>query len=411
MPKSFFALLTLLALAHTASAQIDTTRGRYHRPLFPNVTVASGVNYGSATTSAGTVQQLLMDVYQPAGDTMQQRPLIIFAHQGGFVSGSRTEAYMAAICTRFARLGYVTASIDYRLIDPSTILNNFDTVAIAKGALRGGQDMKAAVRFFRRDAATARTYKVHPQYIVVGGASAGAFMALQTAYLDKLSEIPAYVGAAALGGVEGTGGSPGYSSRPLAALNLSGATESPALIEANDPPLCSLHGTADATVPYAKGRIGSNLPPKYVYGSALLHPRATQLGIRNVLKTFVNVGHIPQYGTSANAAAYSDTTFRVVRDFLRPALARPGTVLATSATRSRLSLAQAYPVPAEEVVHLTIPEAWANRLEAQLLDQAGRVVRRVRPSSAALDVPRGSLKAGIYSWQFPGQVPVRIEFK
>ena len=409
--KKLFSLLLLLALAHAATAQIDTTRGRYYRPIFPTVTVASNVNYGSATTSAGTVQQLVMDIYQPTGDTVRRRPLLIFAHQGGFVNGSRTEAYMVAVCTRFAKLGYVTASIDYRLIDPITIFTNFDSVTIAKGALRGGQDMKAAVRFFRRDAATARTYKIHPQYIVVGGASAGAFMALTTAYLDKLSEVPAYVGAAALGGVEGTGGSPGYSSRPLAALNLSGATESPALIEPNDPPLCSLHGTADATVPYNKGRIGSGLPPKYVYGSGLLHPRTRQLGIRNVLKTFNRAGHIPQYGTSASALAYADTTFRVIRDFLRPALAQPGTVLATSAPRAPAPLAQAYPVPADEAVRLVLPEAWVNHLEAQLLDQAGRVVRVLRPGTANLEMLRGSLKAGIYSLHFPGQVPVRIVFE
>ncbi len=409
--KKLLPLLLLLAFARFASAQIDTTGGRYYQPIFPNVTATLNVVYGSAVNSAGQTQQLVMDVYQPTGDVLLRRPLIIFAHQGGFVTGTRNEAYMVAICTRFARLGYVTASIDYRLIDPVTVFTNFDTVAIAKGALRGGQDMKAAIRYFRNDAATTNTYRIQSQYIAVGGASAGAFMALQTGYLDKLSEIPAYVDAAALGGVEGTGGNPGYSSRPLAVINLSGATENASLIEANDPPLCSLHGTNDAVVPYGRGRVGSNLPPKYVWGSAVLHPRTTQLGIRNVFKTFQSAGHIPQYGTSTSALAYADTTFRVVRDFLRPALGTAGTVLATSTSRRTAPLVQAYPVPANEAVRLVLPEAWVNRLEAQLLDQAGRVVRRIRPESSNLEVLRGSLKAGIYSLKFPGQDALRIEFK
>lgn len=409
--KKLFFLLLLLTFAHLASAQIDTTSGRYYRPIFANVTNTSSVVYGSDVNSAGTMQQLVMDVYQPTGDVLPQRPLIIFAHQGGFVTGQRTEAYMVELCTRFAQLGYVTATIDYRLIDPGTIFANFDTVAIAKGALRGGQDLKAAIRFFRHDAATTNTYRIHPQYISVGGASAGAFMALQAGYLDKLSEIPAYVGAVALGGIEGNGGSPGYSSRPLVVINLSGATENAALIEANDPPLCSLHGTNDGTVPYGRGRVGGGLPPKYVWGSAALHPRTAQLGIRNVLKTFRAAGHIPQYGSTASARAYADTTFRVVRDFLRPALATTGTVLAVSAPRRASALAQAYPVPADEAVHLVIPEAWVNHLEAQLLDPAGRVVRRVRPATANLEVLRGTLKAGIYSLKFPGQDALRIEFR
>ena len=409
--KRTLLLLALLAFARLAAAQIDTTGGRYYRPLFSTVTTTSNVVYGSAVNSAGATQQLVMDVYQPTGDVLAQRPLLIFAHQGGFVTGTRTEAYMVALCTRFARLGYVTASLDYRLIDPVTILTNFDSVAIAKGALRGGQDMKAAVRFFRRDAATLNNWRIQPRYIAVGGASAGAFMALQTGYLDKLNEIPAYVGAASLGGIEGTGGSPGYSSRILAVLNLSGATENASLIEANDPPLCSLHGTADGTVPYGRGRVGGGLPPKYVWGSAALHPRTAQLGIRNVLKTFNRAGHIPQYGTSASALAYADTTFRVIRDFMRPALGTAGTVLAARPAARPAPLAQAYPVPANEAIHLILPEAWVNRLEAQLLDQAGRVVRVLRPGTTSLDVLRGSLKAGIYSLKFPGQDAVRIEFR
>lgn len=389
---------------HAATAQVDTTRGRYYRPIFPNVTVTSGVTYGAAINYAGTPQTLLMDIYQPTGDTVRRRPVIIFAHQGGFVVGARTDAYMVAICTRLARLGYVTASIDYRLV-----FSPYDTVNVAKAAVRAMQDMRAAVRFFRQDAATAKAYRVHTNYIVVGGSSAGAFAALGVGYLDKPAEVPAYVGIAALGGIEGQSGNPGYSSAVLAVLNLSGATENPGIIEPGNVPLCSVHGTVDATVPYFQGRIGSLLPPKYVYGSGRLHPRATALGIRNTLRTLRGAGHIP----FESNAAYADTTFRTLRDFLRPSLGQPGTVvlatrLGSSAPASR---AQAYPNPAEDVVHLLLPVAWALPLSAQLLDAAGRVVRTLRPSGRDVTLPRGLLPAGIYSLKFAGEVPVRIEFQ
>lgn len=61
--------------------------------------------------------------------------------------------------------------------------------------------------------------------------------------------MPIYVGLAALGGVDGQSGNPGYSAAVLAVLNPSSATETPSFIEVGNAPLCSVHGTRDATVP------------------------------------------------------------------------------------------------------------------------------------------------------------------
>ncbi|MBO2012881.1 carboxylesterase family protein [Hymenobacter negativus] len=412
MKAALLSLLLVLASWQVAFAQtvIDTTGGRYYRPIFSNVTVASGVTYGAAVTSAGVNQALTMDIYQPTGDVLARRPVIIFAHQGGFLVGSKTDAYMVAVCTQFAKLGYVTASIEYRLGFPITgfPFPAADTVGVAQAAVRGMQDLRAAVRFFRKDAATTNTYRIHPSYITVGGSSAGAFAALEVGYIDKATEIPAYVGLAALGGVEGNSGNPGYSSAVLAVLNLSGATENPSIIEAGNAPLCSVHGTADGTVPYFQGRVGSFLPPKYVYGSGRLNPRATAVGIRNTLRTLRGAGHIP----FESNAAYADTTFRTIRDFLRPVLALPGTVVTAAKSAVSQPVAQAYPNPAAEAIRIVVPETWINLAEAQLIDAAGRVVRTISPiSTRDLNMLRGSLKAGIYSLKFPGQAPVRIEFK
>lgn len=406
-------LVAIVAMPARVAAQIDTTGGRYYRPLFPNVNISLSVPYGSAVTFSGATQQLLMDIYQPVGDTVSRRPVIIFAHQGGFVSGSRTDAYMVDVCRRFAQLGYVTASIEYRLGFTLTgLAQPRDTPEVARAAIRGMQDMRAAVRFFRRDAATARQYKVNPRYIVVGGSSAGGFMALQVGYLDKASEVPAYVDIAALGGIEGNSGNPGYSSAVLAVLNLSGATESVNYIEPGNVPLCSVHGTADNVVPYLKGRVGSLLPPKYVVGSGLLNPRATAVGVRNELRTFRNAGHIPFESTSTTGQAYADTTFRTIRDFLRISLGQPGTVLNTATAASRAAAPQAYPVPATTEIQLTAPTGTIFKPHtAELLDATGRVVRRFRWETASQALPRENLQAGLYFVRSSGQLPVRVVFE
>ncbi|WP_201987590.1 alpha/beta hydrolase fold domain-containing protein [Hymenobacter rubidus] len=321
-------VLLVLSLGRAAWAQtpIDTTGGRYFKPIFSGVTVTQNVQYGSAvpfSLSGSTVSQpLLMDIYEPTGDVSVERPVIIFAHQGGFVTGSRTDSYMVAVCTQFAKLGYVTASIDYRLL-----FLPLDTTNFSKAALRGMQDMRAAVRFFRRDAATTNTYRASPGRIVVGGASAGGFMALEVGYLDKTSEVPADIDITLMDGIEGASGNPGYPSAVLAVLNLSGASNPTSIIETGNAPLYSAHGTSDAIVPYFKGRVNlSPLPPKYVFGSGALNPYASGVGVPNVLRRFSRAPHIPQYPVqsanagSANYLAYADTTYRDIRAFLRPLL-------------------------------------------------------------------------------------------
>ena len=97
-------------------------------------------------------------------------------------------------------------------------------MGVAPAAVRGTQDLRAAVRFFRKDAATTNTHRVSPAYIMADGSSAETFMALEIGYLDKASEVPAYVG---LGGIEGSSGNPGSSAVPVV-LNLNSATALPA---------------------------------------------------------------------------------------------------------------------------------------------------------------------------------------
>ena len=59
--------------------------------------------------------ELKMDIYMPADDHGARRPLLLMLHGGSYLFGHKTEAGQAEWCRYFASLGYVAASIDYRL--------------------------------------------------------------------------------------------------------------------------------------------------------------------------------------------------------------------------------------------------------------------------------------------------------
>ena len=46
-----------------------------------------------------------MDIYRPVGDTETNRPLIIFAHGGTFIFGSKNNPTAVDFCEAFAKRG------------------------------------------------------------------------------------------------------------------------------------------------------------------------------------------------------------------------------------------------------------------------------------------------------------------
>ncbi|KUG08239.1 alpha/beta hydrolase [Solirubrum puertoriconensis] len=392
MKQLLLAWVALLLSCCPAFAQIDTTGGRYWQPRFQQVTVTRGVEYGSAPDLTGNTQVLRLNLYEPAGDTVRRRPLIVFAHEGAFLTGNCDDAFMNAICTRMAQLGYVAASIDYRVgFFP------LDSLNVGQAAVRATQDMRAVIRFFRRDAATVRQYRVHPNYIFAAGSSAGGFMALQVGYLDKPSEVPSYINLNRLGGLEGNSGNPGYSSRVAGVINLSGALGSLSWLEPGNVPLCSVHGTADAVVPYGVGKAWGFAASPRLFGSGAIKPQADALGIPNVLRTLRNAPHVPYNGSSPSSVAYFDTTYQTVRAFLRPLLRQPGTVLSAAQSNNLVSELQVYPVPAQQLIVLeaTGQQPFRPR-QVELLDAKGRVVRRFLWDKPRMLIPRDNLPEGTY---------------
>lgn len=125
---------------------------------------------------------LRMDVYQPGGDTARSRPALVLIHGGGYYSGDKADLANAA--RTYARYGYVTASINYRL-NPSLeeiqkrtrggTLDDSDAAALLSGFDVAVADSRQAVSYLK---AHAKQLRIDPSRIATMGWSAGGSTSL-----------------------------------------------------------------------------------------------------------------------------------------------------------------------------------------------------------------------------------------
>ncbi|MEN9612626.1 MAG: hypothetical protein RLZZ628_3440 [Bacteroidota bacterium] len=302
-------LVAICFLAHPATAQnaLGCDGRRYVQDLYPTVTQTT-VEFGKNMTWLGTVDPLYMDIFQPQGDTLSKRPAMVLAFGGGFIGGHRDS--MAALAKIYAKKGYVTVTFDYRLYQIG-ILGFPDSVKMMPAIIQAMHDMKAAIRFLRKDAATTNTYRIDPNNIIGGGVSAGAITALLTGMLDSTDNVSAGLRSviAAQGGFEGNSGNAGYSSSVKGIINMSGALLFKNWLDAGDPPFVSYHGTADVVVPYGFGKNTYNF---VCAGSRELHDQALLLGVPSTMVTAQGGGHSDIYNpTGAYAVPLADFYSRV----------------------------------------------------------------------------------------------------
>lgn len=387
--KKFSLAIVTLLVSSTAFAQLDCSNGRYvDPPIFPTFTETTNIEFGQNININGQNQVLTLDVFQPDNDNLAQRPLIIFVHGGTFITGTKDDGDVTELCKRFAKLGYVTASINYRLG-----MGIPSQATAAQALLRAVHDMKAAVRFFRKDAATTNTYRINPDYIIGGGSSAGGLTAVHLAYLDQNNEVPSYVDTTGVNGLEGNSGNPGYNSNIRAVVNLCGALADSSWLNTGDEPIVSVHGDEDGTVPYNTATITVfGIPIIPVSGSRDIHARANNVGVTNVLKTFNGQDHVP-YATNA---AYMDSTYWVVRDFLADVVCNglSGTEEATK-TVGKLNI---YPNPATSDLNISIAGTSLKNTTVQLIDISGRLVyeTKITTDVTTHKVNTANLTAGLY---------------
>lgn len=305
-------IFTLSLFALLATAQL--TAQRYLEEVFDEVTVTSDVVYGVNATiilipnpevGEAVPQPLVMDVYEPTGDTETERPLILYFHTGNFLphpenqspSGLKTDSAAVEICTRFAKMGYVVASCDYRLgWNPFAETQDERVNTLINAAYRGVQDSRTAARYFRKDAAeNGNQWGIDVDRFVVWGQGTGGYISLAASTIDAYEDILLEKFTTEIDGMpvpmvlEPINGDPngetvgvfmgdtlcypnhvGYNSNFQMCVNMGGALGDISWLDADDGPFISFQSPSDAFAPYVEGVLivpGVNLPVVEVQGA------------------------------------------------------------------------------------------------------------------------------------------------
>ena len=200
------AALVVCVLSIAPGPANGTTGTRYLDRVFDEVEVSRDVAYRPPLDELDVTYRL--DVYEPVGDTLPRRPLVVWLHGA---PGEKSQPFDVYMSTMFAEHGAVAASIDYR-----------------PGA-DGASDAREAVRFLGEHA---DEYGIDTDRIVVAGVSAGAMTAMDAVYLPDVQRAPPPPHPTA------------------AAVSLAGSGPRDA-VQRGEPPVFMAHGRDDTTVPHA----------------------------------------------------------------------------------------------------------------------------------------------------------------
>ena len=214
-------------------------------------------------------KSLQLDIYRPK-NIVKPAPLLVFIHGGGWRSGKRSD-YLVYL-TSFAKKGYMTATVSYRLLKDSP----YPACA---------EDITDAVQWFYENG---EKYGYDPDRIALIGGSAGAHLALLAAYewkkpndtIDRIAKVePRHRIKAVVdiyGPIDLTTDYAQHQSLVTSFMAHS-YKEAPELykeaspinyVDKGDPPTMILHGTSDDLVPISQ--------------SDMLKAKLDSLGVPNV---------------------------------------------------------------------------------------------------------------------------------
>jgi acetyl esterase/lipase len=237
-----------------------------------------------------------LDIYKRR-DTAGPNPTLIYIHGGGWVGGSKETALMSLV--PWLEMGWNVVNVEYRLA----------RVSLAPAAV---EDCLCALRWVARNA---KTYNIDVNRLVVTGESAGGHLALTTgmisesAGLDRecpgvpLPKVAAIVNWFGITDVADLLDGPNMKTYAVAWMGSLPNREEIArrvspltYVRAGLPPILSIHGDADPTVPYPH--------------AVRLHKALTEAGVPNQLLTIPGGKHggfSPEERTKA---------FVTIREFL-----------------------------------------------------------------------------------------------
>lgn len=206
-----------------------------------------------------------LDIYQPRGLTAPN-PTVMMFHGGGWTTGTKESRVFGAL--PYMQMGWTVVNVEYRLTD----------VALAPAAV---EDSRCALRWVYRNA---KQYNFDTTRIVTTGESAGGHLAMITAMLPMGTGVDNTCPGERSGGASNTGPTNTDELKVAAVVDwygisdlvdlMGGANQKPYTvawlgmlpnrnelakllspqthIRAGVPPIISVHGDADPTVPYSQ---------------------------------------------------------------------------------------------------------------------------------------------------------------
>ncbi len=383
MKQKLYLILACILLLQTVNVHAQTCAdGRYYREIF---------NEAMTTVTYSDTFNLQMDIYQPTSDTLSARPLIILAHEGTFVGGDKgTDATVDSLCVRFAKRGYVTASINYRLSTLGAMIS--DSSSAITEVIQAISDGKAAIRYFVKDRATSNTYKIDTNNIFIGGNSAGAVLYMHVGYMQDTVGLPAYIITAldSNGGFEGNSGNAGYTTKSKGIIDLAGGLNHVSFVRPGGKPSVNCQGDQDNIVPYTCADAYGGVIHVELCGLGSLLPQYTADAITNLSMVFPGAGHVP-WDTNPEEFNTVDSLISVfLYNYSCPGMTEPSSV----SNVQMYTDVTLYPNPANDVLNLAASQAVK---EISVYDETGRTVFQVSGINATrYAINTSHFSAGLY---------------
>ena len=227
-------------MAGCAGAQTPIDRKSTGPAAIPDsVSVEAGIHYDQ-------YKETVLDILQPKTPSKGKRPGVILIHGGGWTGGTK-EGRVEYAALKYVQHGFVVANVEYRLAKAAT----------APAAVT---DVLNAAQWFHKNAGK---YRVDRKRIIVTGDSAGGHLALMVAMTPRSAKLgPAAKVAAVVNfyGITDVADQlegphmqkyavtwvPEQEGRRELARRVSPMTH----VRKDLPPIITLHGDVDKTVPY-----------------------------------------------------------------------------------------------------------------------------------------------------------------